>query len=166
MNGFVHSMCLIYEKGLLKRIPPLDRSHQVVVSKSLQNLILRNSHYPAVCGQPGGRRLTDTVRRYYCCPIISFDTYRTVRKYPTCAHDRVSFTKISNSLKLFPANCPLDSVSVDFYGRLPKSSAGNLYLLVITQRFSKLCRLVPLRSTTALHVAKIFLIHWVFVYGT
>ena len=48
MNHFVHTWFLIDEEGLLKRISPLDGSHQIVVPKSRQNLILRNSHYPAV----------------------------------------------------------------------------------------------------------------------
>ena len=65
MNYFVHTRFLIDEEGLLKRISPLDGSQQIVVPKSLQDRILRNSHYPAVCGHPGGRRLTDTVRLYY-----------------------------------------------------------------------------------------------------
>ena len=165
MNDFAHIRFLIDKEGILKRILPLDGSQQIVVPQFLQDRILINSHYPAVCGHPGGRRLNNILRRQYYWPTISFDTYRTVQEFPTCARDRLSLKKHANPLKLFPANCPLDSVSIDFYEPLPNSSAGNLYLLVITDRFSKLCKLVPVRSTDALHMAKSFLIHWVFVYG-
>ena len=65
MNDFVHTRFVIDEKGLLKRISPLNGSHQMVVPKFLQNRILKNGYYPAVCGHPGGRRLTYTLRRYY-----------------------------------------------------------------------------------------------------
>jgi hypothetical protein len=40
-----------------------------------------------------------------------------------------------------------------------------MFLLVITDRFSKLTRTVPLRIISAFVVAKAFCEHWVFVYG-
>ena len=42
---------------------------------------------------------------------------------------------------------------------------GHIYLLVITDRFSKLTRVVPLKSITAYQVAKAFVTHWVVCYG-
>jgi hypothetical protein len=38
-------------------------------------------------------------------------------------------------------------------------------LLVISGLFSKLTRTIPMRTTTALAVAKAFCTHWVFSYG-
>ena len=68
-------------------------------------------------------------------------------------------------LKLFPASTPLEYVSIDILGPLPKTAHGNRFLLVMTDRFSKLTRTVPLRTTTALVTAKAFCEHWVFCYG-
>jgi transposase InsO family protein len=50
-------------------------------------------------------------------------------------------------------------------GPLPKTEHGNRFLLVISVRFLKLTRTVPLRTITALVVAKAFCDAWVFSYG-
>ena len=54
---------------------------------------------------------------------------------------------------------------MDILGPLPKTVHGNGYVLVITDRFSKLCRALPLRNKTATTLANAFLDYWVYVYG-
>jgi Chromo (CHRromatin Organisation MOdifier) domain/Integrase core domain len=54
---------------------------------------------------------------------------------------------------------------MDILGSLPKTSHGNRFLLVITDRFSKLTKTIPLRTITAHSVAEAFCTHWVFAYG-
>jgi hypothetical protein len=54
---------------------------------------------------------------------------------------------------------------MDILGPLPKAEHGNRFLLVISDLFSKLTRMVPLRTITALGVAKAFCDAWVFSYG-
>jgi hypothetical protein len=43
--------------------------------------------------------------------------------------------KRTSFLKLFPASSPLEYVSMDILGPLPKTEHGNRFLLVITDRF-------------------------------
>jgi hypothetical protein len=52
-------------------------------------------------------------------------------------------------MKLFPANEPLEFVSIDILGPLPKTVRGKRFLLVISDRFSKLTRSIPMRTTTS-----------------
>jgi len=59
----------------------------------------------------------------------------------------------------------MDFVGIDLLGPLRKSSKGNEYLLVITDRFSKFTKTVPLRDIRARTVAKAFCDHWVFNFG-
>jgi transposase InsO family protein len=86
----------------------------------------------------------------------------TVRHYTVCAKNGV--TERTSFLKLFPASVPLEFVVMDILGPLPKHEHGNRLLLVISDRFSKLTRTVPLRTITALGVAKAFCDAWVFSY--
>ncbi len=90
---------------------------------------------------------------------------RTVRSYSHCAKERVKLRRHSKWLKLFPATRPLEFVSIDILGPFRKTKNGHENLLVITDRYSKLTRAVPLRSTTAHAVATAFCDHWVFAYG-
>lgn len=60
---------------------------------------------------------------------------------------------------------PLKFVVVDLPGAIPKMKRGPQFVLVITDRFSKLVRSVPLRTITATAVGSAFLDHWVYAYG-
>jgi transposase InsO family protein len=82
-----------------------------------------------------------------------------------CAKNRFTERKRTSFLKLFPADGPLEFVDMDILGPLPKTEHGNRFLLVISDRFSKLIRTVPLRFITALIVAKAFCGAWLFSYG-
>jgi transposase InsO family protein len=96
---------------------------------------------------------------------MAADVANTVRNCHACARNRIKERNKTSYLKLFPASSPLEYVSIDLLGPLPKTAHGNRFLLVMTDRFSKLTRTVPLRSTTAYVVAKVFCDHWVFTYG-
>eukprot|EP00171_Calliarthron_tuberculosum_P013936 IDg13936t1 len=70
-------------------------------------------------------------------------------------------------LRLFPPKGPLQDVAIDLLGPLQKSARGHTHLLVISDRFTKLTKTVPLfaRQLKAWDVAKAFVVHWVFCYG-
>jgi hypothetical protein len=86
-------------------------------------------------------------------------TLYSVREEP---RDREEEDQLS---KLFPASGSLEFVAMDIFGPLPKMENENHFLLVISDRFSKLTRTVPLRTITALRVAKALCDAWVFSYG-
>jgi transposase InsO family protein len=56
-------------------------------------------------------------------------------------------------------------VAIDILGPLPRAKHGNRFLLVISDRFSKVTNTVPLRAVTALPVARAFCDHWVYSCG-
>jgi RNase H-like domain found in reverse transcriptase/Reverse transcriptase (RNA-dependent DNA polymerase)/Integrase zinc binding domain/Integrase core domain/Chromo (CHRromatin Organisation MOdifier) domain/Retroviral aspartyl protease len=153
------------DRGLLIRIAPIDGVHQIVVPAALVPRLLHLEHYPRAVGHPGVTRMARTIRRSYFWPRMAEDILETVRQCPVCSKGRITLTRHTNFLELFPAKAPLESVAMDILGPLPKTRHGNRFLLVIADRYSKLTRTVPLRTTTALVVAQAFCDHWVFVYG-
>ena len=60
---------------------------------------------------------------------------------------------------------PLVSVAIDILGPLPKARSGCRFLLIVTDRFTKLAQVAPLKRITALNVARAFCEIWVFKYG-
>jgi transposase InsO family protein len=54
---------------------------------------------------------------------------------------------------------------MDILGPLPRTKHGNRFLLVISDRYSKVTKTVPLRTVTVLSVARAFCDHWAYVYG-
>ena len=153
------------EEGVLIRIAPSDGSRQIVVPRVLVSRILFTEHYPPAVGHPGAHRMFRTIRRSFFWPRMVEDVYETVRQCDLCARNRMSEKRRTNPLKLFPARGPLESVAMDILGPLPRTKHGNLFLLVIADRFSKVTKTVPLRTVTALSVARAFCDHWAYVYG-
>ena len=151
--------------GILIRNAPLDGSKQIVVPLSLRPRLLQLEHFPVVAGHPGVSKMYASMRRRFFWKAMYKDVEETVRHCTVCAKNRVTERKRTSFLKLFPAEGPLEFVAMDILGPLPKTEHGNRFLLVITDRFSKLTRTVPLRTITALVVAKAFCDAWVFSYG-
>lgn len=138
---------------------------QLVVPEALRNRVLHLSHYSKLAAHPGGRRLYQYLRSDFYWPSMAVDCYAVARNCISCARNRVLLRKNSKKMQLFPAKAPLEYVAIDILGELIKTPRGYRYLLVISDRFSKLVRTVPLRRITAATVAMAFVKHWVFTYG-
>ena len=78
------------------------------------------------------------LRREYYWPHLAADVAATVRGCRTCAMNRVKLRKHLNRLKLSPATRPLENLAIDILGPLPKTKVEKPFLLVITDRFTKL----------------------------
>jgi transposase InsO family protein len=153
------------EEGLLIRTAPSDGARQIVVPRSLVSRLLYLEHYPPVVAHPGSHRMFRTMRRSFFWPHMVEDIYETVRQCDLCARNRIAEKRRTNPLKLFPPGGPLESVAMDILGPLPRTKHGNRFLLVIADRFSKVTKTVPLRTITALSVARAFCDHWAYIYG-
>ena len=129
----------IDDNGLLVRT--VNPDPQIVVPHSLKKRVLMLNHRPKLAAHPGGRKLYYRIKRHFYRPALALDCYATVRNCPECARNRVKLRKNVGELKLFPANAPLESVCIDILGELSKTPQGYRYLLVITDRFTKLCLL-------------------------
>jgi hypothetical protein len=68
-------------------------------------------------------------------------------------------------LQLFPPNEPLEFLALDILGPFSFTSRANIYVLVSTDRFSKLTKTVALPVQTASVLARAFVDRWICVYG-
>lgn len=67
-------------------------------------------------------------------------------------------------MKSFPATEPFEIISIDILWELHRSPRCNFYIVVITDRSSKLSQTVPLKRTTTEDIAIAFVHYWVFFY--
>ncbi len=139
---------LIRADGLLVRKAILGGRHQMVVPKGPRDRIPFPSHNPAMSGHSGSKRMYLTMRQEYYWPSMVIDLYKSVSRCVSCKKDRIDMKKRTNLLKLFPAQAPLESVALHLLGPLPKSKSEYRFVLVMVNRFTKLCRFKALRSTT------------------
>jgi transposase InsO family protein len=84
----------------------------------------------------------------FCCAHFFFQkSLKTKRK--------------TTRMQLFPPNDPMEFIAMDILSRLATSNRGNRFLLVVTDRFTKLTRAYPLATTTTEVAAKTFFEGWV-----
>ena len=131
----------------------------------MRQRLLFLSHHTPVTGHPGITRQYYTMRQTFYWPSMAADIRAVSRSCHLCAQERMKLRTHKSTLKLFPAKEPLEFVAIDLLGPLPKSTKGFKHLLVMTDRYSKLAQVVPLREITALNVAKSFVNHWILHYG-
>ncbi|CDF38384.1 unnamed protein product [Chondrus crispus] len=117
---------------------------QVVIPQSLRDGVLGLSHYAKLAGHPGGRELYKTLRRYFYWPTMALDCYAVAKNCAACARERVKLRRNTKEMKLFTPKAPLEFVAIDILGELITTKRGNRYQL---------------------HIAQVFVHHWVFVYG-
>ena len=88
---------------------------------------------------------------------------RYVRGCTMCTKSKPGNRKLGLYTPLPVPSHPLEIVSMDFVGGLPKSRKGHDYLYVFVDRFSKMCILIPCnKQITAKQIAKLFFLHvWV-----
>ena len=96
---------------------------------------------------------------------MALDCYAVAKNCAACARERVKLRKNTKEMKLFTPKAPLEFVAIDILGELITTKRGHRYILVVSDRYSKLVRTVPLQKFTAAHIAQAFVQHWVFVYG-
>ena len=163
LNGGVVTPFDFNKNGLLCR--KTEENEQIVIPHSLKERVLHINHYSRLAGHPGGKKLYHTLKKDMYWPSLSVDCYATARRCTTCAQNRIKLRQHTQQLKLFPATAPLEAVAIDVLGELIKTSRGYEYLLVISDRFTKLTKTVPLRGQSAAEVAKAFVNEWVLNYG-
>ena len=156
----------INQHGVLIRKSNLDGSLQVVVPASLRQRLLDIAHSAPTAGHPGRAKLYQTMRRVFYWPSMTVDIHHKVENCAPCAKNRIKEQRNVYPMRLFPATKPLEYVAMDILGPLPRTKHGMRFILVITDRFTKLTKTEPLRTITSLAVARAFCKAWVFNYGT
>ena len=76
------------------------------------------------------------------------------KQCPTCASRKSPAPKHRGPLRSITAGYPMQVVAMDIVGPLPKTKEGNVYLLVITDHFSKWVEAYPIPNQEAITAAQ------------
>jgi len=160
----MHSRFSETEKGLSVRVAPLDGAVQVYIPFTLRQDLLRLQHDVVGAGHPGVYRMYAATTRHCYWVSMAADLYDWVASCASCARNRMEPRRRAAMLKLFPATDPFESLSMDLLCPLTETKTGNVFLLIIVDRCSKLIRDVPLAGITATDVSSAFCRAWISVY--
>jgi len=165
MDQNQHSRFSDTKEGLLVRVAPLDGAVQLYVQFILRQDLLRLEHSVVRAGHLGVNRMYASIRRHDYWESMAAEGYDWDASCSSCARNRIAPRRRTAMLKLFPATDPFASLSVDLLGSLKETKTGNVFLLIMVDRFSKLVRAVPLDGITSTDVSSAFCRDWISVYG-
>lgn len=159
-NGKLFRFC----KGKYNLLSEFDWKE--VVRKGERKRILQENHCEPTAAHFGVFKTHRRLALSYFWPGMYKDVVEFVNACDTCAAYKHS-QKRTPGLMGKPKVChrPMQVVSIDLVGPLPRSRAGFTFLFVVTCCFSKYTLLIPLRRATSALVAKNFEHHIILKHG-
>jgi len=140
---------------------------QVWVPDCMKRQLLQGAHDHPFAGHFGAEKTLSMLRAEWWWPRMASEVTSYTRQCVVCQKGNPpSSLKPSPLEPLPPALYFNHRVHCDLLGRLPAAGSDSaVYLMVVTDAFSHLCRLIPLPNKTADVVAKCFLSGWVASHG-
>ncbi len=126
--------------------------------------ILDSVHEVPGSGHPGSQRTLSLLQARYWWPSMAEDVIRYVRSCSVCAMSKTPRHLPAGKLVPLPVpQRPWSHIGVDFITDLPNSEG---HTCVLVDRFSKACKLIPLKGLpTALETAESLFLHVFQNYG-
>ncbi|KAK3506499.1 hypothetical protein QTP70_003045 [Hemibagrus guttatus] len=134
------------------------------IPRTLRTPLIHSSHTSLGTGHPGVNETLSLLKQRFWWPNMTSDIRRYVQGCRECAISKSPHHLLSGKLQPLPIpNRPWSHLGVDFITDLPVSN-GCTCVLVVVDRFSKSCRLIPLLGLpTAMDTAEL-LFNYVFRY--
>ncbi len=135
---------------------PAGLSTRPSVPRIQRTPLIHSTHTSLGTGHPGVNTTLSLLKDRFWWPNMARDVRRFVQGCPDCAISISSRHLPAGKLHPLPIpNRPWSHLGVDFITDLPVSD-GHTCILVIIDRFSKFCRLIPLTGLpTALQMAEL-----------
>ena len=116
---------------------------QLIAPKSQHQKILEELHSGAVTRHLGEEKTLNRLRQRFYWPGHFNDVRDFCRTCPECIATKTPPPKCRAELKPTKAGYPMQIVVVDILGPLPESDAGNSYLLVMGEYFTRWMEAFP-----------------------
>ena len=126
----------------------LNRIHEIgikeeILDKEKQREIMKARHSTVAAGHFGRMRTFEAINKDFTWPGMRADIYKFVDSCIICQKIKPSRKKEFGKLMPLPVpSGPWKSISLDFIVKLPISN-GYDSILVVVDRFSKMCHLIP-----------------------
>jgi len=161
--------CLLVKDGVLyKQIGPLvDGSTQstVYVPPSLRKESIRLCHDTQTAGHFYFWKTLNKLKKYFTWGGMSKDVHVYCQACHICATRKNAGRTPRAHMKRYDVGFPMEEVAIDLMGPFPESEAGNKYVLVIVDSFSKWMEAYPLPNIEAKTVAERFVLEFVSRFG-
>ena len=127
---------------------------QLVVPKSQRADVLRDLHEGVLGGHLGQDKTLGKVKERFYWPGYHNDVKDWVNTCQACAARKTPTPKSRAPLQSIKVGYPMRLVAADILGPLPESDAGNSYILVVGDYFTRWMEAYPIPNQEAATVAK------------
>ena len=110
---------------------------QLILPRSLCDEVLQELHAGVVSGHLGEQKMLNQLRERFYWPGMSEDVKNWCQTCATCATRKSPAPKARAPLQTIQAGYPMQVIAIDITGPFPESDAGNSYVLVVGDYFSK-----------------------------
>ena len=159
---------LMMRDGVLYRVPKLRHGSerlQTVLPVALRNDVLYELHNLKMTGHLGIQRTIQRVQQRFYWPGLALDVARWCAACAHCCGRKGKPHPSKEPLKQFPAGMPFDRIAIDILDTHKTTRAGNRYVMVVSDYFSKFTDAYPLRNHTARVVAHALVTRWIVYHG-
>jgi hypothetical protein len=127
----------------------------------IREKLIQAAHLTREAGHGGNHRTMERIMLSYWWPGISQDVDRFVRKCGRCQMAK-SLQPPSAPLQSMPVCMePNERVHMDLLGPLKTTTAGNKYIMVITDAFTKYAEVIAIENKEAKTIARVFFERWI-----
>lgn len=138
---------------------------EVVPAEKRVDILYTNHDHP-LSAHGGFFKTSDRIKRKYFWPKMDADIRKYVSDCDVCkACKPTNETQRSPMGKLREASQPFEIIYIDFVGPFPRSKAGNAYMLVVVDGFSKFIHIHPMRTATTQTTIKCLKDHIFLIFG-
>jgi len=139
---------------------------QLILPAALRTEVLHQLHDLRVTGHLGIQRTVARVQQRFYWPGCSLDVARWCAACPQCAARKGKPAPGRAPMTTVKSGAPFDRIALDILDTHRPTVAGNRYILVVSDYFTKWTDAFPLRRHTARLVAKLVVNRWFLYHGT
>ena len=140
----------------------LQASRLLICAPTSEKLIIMQlNHDNPIGGHVGHVRSLEKVRTRFYWPHMSRDVENYVQLCETCYRTNLKYAKKPKAnLSIFTANYPGEFLCCDLIGPLTPS-AGKVWIVTMTDKFSRYSRAVGITQASSENIAKVILSDWI-----
>ena len=126
---------------------------QLVLPHCLRDDVLQELHSGVVIGHLGEEKMLRQLKERFYWPGMYEDVKNWCQTCPTCVTKKSPVPKGRAPMQTVQAGYPMQVIAVDITGPFPESEAGNTYVLVVGDYFTKWMEAFPIPDQEATTVA-------------
>lgn len=143
----------------LMHLSPGQKYPRIVLPNKLIEMIFKYFHSEPTSAHLGIKKTLNKVNKYFWSPDLNKIITDKVKSCIQCQRAKQSPNTKLGLLSSELSTRPWQKIFIDYVGRLPRSKAGNSYLLSVVDAFSKFIFLLPARNQTASTTVKLLTKH-------